>query len=98
MTDLKVWMRAGDQDDYHPFDSPEEAAQDLENLLAFGPRPTTVNRYYGPALVGIEIDETGLQGDNGVSLYWGDDDAQLFAPLSDSELEAFARTLNLKVV
>jgi len=83
-------MRVGDQDDYHDFDSPEIAAEDLAQYI--GVYANTVRRYVGPGLVGVEVGDW-LVGDNAVSLFWGDGDAQLEAELSDQELEAFDSTL-----
>ena len=93
MRDLKVWMRVGDQDDYHDFDSVDEAAEDMAGLLEYVPVPTLVRRYVGNALVGVEIPEAGLLDYNSVSLYWGDDDAQLEDALADCEIEGFQNVL-----
>lgn len=101
MIDLLIWIRVGDQDDYHSFKSPEEAAYHLHEYLHWpgheddGPCQCDheIERYIGPALRGVALPGTPYTGDNGVSLYWGDKDAQLQASLTDAELEAFARTL-----
>jgi len=101
MKDLKVWTRVGDQDDYHDFDSPEEAAESVHDYLHWpgfaddGPCQCEhpVERYQGPALHGVAFPGTPYIGDNGVSLFWGDDDAQFDCELSDMELEAFTNTL-----
>ncbi len=98
MRDLKLWMRVGDQDDYNDYDSIDEAADDLHEALhipsdepddCFG---HTVKRYSGLALNGLTVGE--FRGDNGVSFYWGDDDAQLEAEISDHELETVQRLLS----
>lgn len=92
---MKVWMRAGDQDDYHLFDSVEEAAEDLHAILHAGMDEECigheVNRYRGSALTGIECE--GMSGYNGISLFWGDDEAQIDRPLSDDEVNVFAGVL-----
>jgi len=101
MKDLKVWVRVGDQDDYRPFESPEIAAADIHEYLHWpdfeddGPCGCKhgVTRYNGPALHGVEFPGTPYIGNNGVSLYWGDDDAQFECELSDMDLEAFCNTL-----
>ena len=102
MRDLKVWVRVGDQDDYHSFDSPEQAAEHVHEYLHWpgfeddGPCQGTheVIRYVGPGLYGVVFPGTCYQGDNGISLYWGDDDAQLDCELTDFELVAFRNTLS----
>ena len=89
---MKLWVRVGDQDDYNPFDSIEEAAEHVhwylhlpcENLFDEDAEHD-VTHYKGPALVGIEVEE--YSGDNGVSFYWGDDDAQKDRDITDHELD-----------
>lgn len=96
MKDLKVWMRVGDQDDYHDFDSPEGAAYDLHDLLHSDEgqcRGHIVMRHESSMLYGVNIVGEGYEGQNAVSLYWGDDDAQFAAELSDLELDAFRNVL-----
>ena len=84
MRDLKVWMRVGDCDDYHDFDSLDEAVEDLlESLDGF----YSIRRSPHSGISGIEILGTSLVGENAVSLYWGDDDAQLVSALSDFDIE-----------
>lgn len=98
MRDLQLWIRVGDQGDYHSFDSVDEAAEFLHEHLhnhdddeCIGHE---VNRYQGPGLVGIEIEE--FLGDNGVSFYWGEEDAGRYCSISDDELEIVRRSLNEK--
>jgi hypothetical protein len=101
MKDLKVWVRVGDQDDYHPFDSPELAAEYVHEYLhgpdqeldGTGQCRHQVERYQGPGLRGVELPDTPFTGYNGVSLFWGDEDAQLEGELSDMELFAFGNSL-----
>ena len=102
MRDLKVWARVGDQDDYHSFDSPDSAAAHVHEYLhapdkfpdppGAGACDHDVTRYTGPALTGVEVEE--FSGDNGISLYWGDDDAQKECELTDLELSAFTNCLS----
>ncbi len=97
MRDLKLWMRVGDQDDYYDYDSIDEATVELHEALhePFGEPECpghNVTRYIGPALHGLNVTE--YRGDNGVSFYWGDDDAQLEAEISDHELETVQRLLS----
>ena len=100
---LKVWIRVGDQDDYHDFDSVAEAADEIhEELHSFDRCPDPVHgctghkvdRYVGPALHGIVVARIGLEGDNGISFYWGNDDGQFEAEISYHELEVIQRTLS----
>lgn len=100
MKDCKVWQRIGDPDDYTPYDSLDEAVEELHYMLHVttedpwepgdGPCPTGGHEIerYSVGGSGISIPIAGLD----VSLYWGDDDAQKVAALSDSELE-YVRTL-----
>ncbi|KKM78771.1 hypothetical protein LCGC14_1356750 [marine sediment metagenome] len=102
MRDLKVWMRVGDQDDYHDYASIDEAAEELHEALHYPERLPTpcshdVERYTGPGLIGLVFPGTTLQGDNGVSFYWGDDDAQFEAEISDHELEVVQRLLSSSI-
>ena len=93
MKDLRIWMRVGDQGEYESFDSLDEAVEELHSYLDMDDQCIghDVNRYTGPALVGIEVGQ--FQGDNGVSLYWGDDDAQLVTPIDALELSIVERKL-----
>lgn len=103
MRDLKVWIRVGDQDDYHDFDSVDDAAKAIHEYLHWpgfgddgpcvGQCGRRVERYYGPGLRGIVINGTPYQGNNGISLFWGDDDAEFEAELTDRELEGFTAVL-----
>lgn len=83
MPNLRLWMRIGDAGEYESFDTVGEAAEELHAHL--DPYDDCaghyVTRYAGPALVGVEVD--WLAGDDAVSFYWGDDDAQLVSPIED---------------
>ena len=98
--DDHVWLRIGDQDDYRAFDSLADAAEELHYILHLGKyeypdkcEGHTVTRYFGPALRGIEVDDY-YQGDNGISLYIGNDDAQYERELCAEELTAFLHFLD----
>lgn len=104
MSERKVWVRVGDQDEYHPFDSPQHAAEHVHAYFhdpeydeaSCGPRDEHVHaitRYRGPALIGVEVGDSVFTGENGISLYWGDGDAHLAYQLSDAELAAFTSTI-----
>ena len=96
MKDLRVWLRIGDQDDYRSFDSVDDAASTMREYLGCTINDEMViRRYVGHMLIGIEIPDAGYVQENGISLFWGDDDAQFEASLSDWELEVFIRTLHV---
>mgnify|MGYP003149912856 CR=1 FL=1 len=95
MRDLYVWMRVGDQGDYESFNSVDEAGYDLAQYLDPDACYHDVRRYKGPALTGIEVG--CYVGYDAVSLYWGDDDAQLEAELNHQELACLAATLHCEM-
>jgi len=80
MKNAKVWMRMGDNDDYNSFDSPYDAGIQLGSILNCNGQVTE-----SPTLkyrsLGVEAE--GFCGDNYISLFWGNDDAQ---PVNESEL------------
>ena len=100
-----VWVRVGDADNYQQFDTPAEAGQHVaERLTAHGDydpdggiKSGDVARYYGRALMGVVIHATPFVGNNGVSLFWGDADAQIDRGLTDAEIAAFADALEAAV-
>ncbi len=104
MRDLRLWVRIGDQDNYHDFDSVDEAIGHVADCLHSGldsEEEETVcveehqlGRYVGPGLYGIVLLGTEYQGDNGVSFFWGDDNAQFKAEISDQELETARRLVS----
>ena len=73
MKDAKVWIRLGDNGDYEPFDTPYDAG-DRVGMFTSDREPRYISK-------GIYLE--GFEGDNYISLYWGDDDAQ---PVTDAEL------------
>lgn len=94
-----VWVRVGDQDDYHSYDSILDAGEGIaEGLGDYEPgQPsymqsniTLVERYIGPVLKGVNLFGTPFVSDNGVSVFWGDLDAQLVRELTDEEIEELA--------
>jgi len=87
----KVWLRLGDAGEYEPFDTPEEAASDIAVVFRTD-RPLNIVRARHTGVEGIDIVGSAYEGENAVSLYWGDDDANLIAPLNHWELCNFART------
>ena len=100
-----VWVRVGDADAYHQFDTPAEAGQHVAEILTAhgdydpdgGIESEDVARYYGRALMGVVIHATPFVGNNGVSLFWGDADAQRDRGLTDAEIATFADALEAAV-
>ena len=72
----RLWIRLGDNDDYHDYDSIDDVKEILDECDCL-----PVKRYcqYG-------ITARHFQGRNYISLFWGDDDAQPFNELTDNEL------------
>jgi hypothetical protein len=59
----RVWVRVGDRDDYHGFDTIDEAAREMAAGGVAGPLSARE--------LGVEAD--GFRGQNHVSLFWGRD-------------------------
>lgn len=70
----KLWVRCGEQDDYHPFDSVQEAANYIASCEEIGGF-TRCNEY------GIE--GAHYKGFNYISIFWGDKEAQPIRQLED---------------
>lgn len=73
----RLWLRLGDGDDYHDFDSIEEVKEVLDECDCL---PVKRHCQYG---VNGNRHYKGL---NYISLYWGDDDAQPLSSITDDEL------------
>lgn len=83
----KVWMRMGDNDDYHDFDGPFSAGSELGSYLSeVGTEKFKAGdiRWRGK---GLEID--GFTNYNYISLFWGDEDAQDSQELSKADKTQF---------
>lgn len=65
MKDSKVWVRVGNGDDYHDFKTPYEAGNYIGQF--------TADRKPRHNDLGVSLD--GFEGQNYISLFWGDDDA-----------------------
>lgn len=88
-SDMKIWMRMGDNDDYHDFDNSYEAGYEVGSYL-------DTAGYKASDVKNIRWQEHGLQvggftGMNYISLFWGDDDAQDAKPLSKADKGEFVR-------
>ena len=86
----KVWMRVGDNDDYHDFDSMFSAGSELGGLLDTA-SPNGLTKM--PVIRkshrhGIDV-EPSLVNYNYVSLFWGDDDAQPLKETTKADIADF---------
>jgi hypothetical protein len=81
---MTIWVRAGDGDDYHGFDGFHEAAEYLAEMGAGAPL-VGCNRY------GVTSPE--YRGNNYISLFCGDDEAQPIRPLTTDEHTELNRLL-----
>lgn len=84
--DLKVWTRFGDTSDYGAHDTPYKAGYELGNILNPDGSYTKEKPELQYRSMGVELE--GFIGNNYVSLYWGDYDAQ---PVGDADLNASDR-------
>lgn len=71
-----IWVRLGDADNYNRFDDVAEAA---EHMSLFGIRHVHRSQKYG-------VEAEGLSGQNYISLFYGDDDAQPTRELSGRDV------------
>ncbi len=82
-----VWLRLGDVAEYEKFDSPGEAGQAVgERLAIHSEKQQTLSYRYRAAGVVIEPYFTG---NNYISLYWGDEEAQWVTDLTSKEKRKF---------
>jgi class 3 adenylate cyclase len=71
------WIRVGDADDYHEFDDLAEVA---DVLTEYGvAQVEALNRY------GVACDQ--FSGQNYISLFWGDSEAQPLCDLTAGDVE-----------
>lgn len=80
----KLWLRAGDWGDYNNIDTFQEVAETL-GPLGVG----TIWRYVRYGVAG-----DGFAGQNYISLYWGDDNADPIRELTDVEIKEVNRELD----
>jgi hypothetical protein len=83
-----VWMRVGDEDSYHSFDTVEDAAQYLGEF--YGTQQITRKHQSG-------VTTAGFEGNNYISLYWGTDpkdgSAEMSRALTEEEISQFNLSL-----
>lgn len=80
-----VWIRLGDVADYEKFDSPRSAGIDVGERIGIG-KPEPLAFHYRAAGVAIP---PAFVGDNYISLFWGDEDAQWIRDLTNIENRHF---------
>jgi hypothetical protein len=85
MPSTTLWVRAGDSDNYNAFDGFQEVADYLAEMGATD-RLERCNEY------GVTSPE--YRGNNYISLFWGDDDAQPSRPLTIGEHDEINRLLH----
>ena len=85
MPNAKLWVRAGDSDNYNDFDGLQEVADYLAEMGATGPLELC-NEY------GVSSPE--YRGNNYISLFWGDDEAQPIRSLTIDEHNEVNRLLS----
>jgi hypothetical protein len=85
MKDQWVWVRVGDVDEYHKFDSVEEADDEIRGNFRLPPAPQDCTFHRDGCGLNILPD---LKENNYVSLYWGDTNAQSAHALSLLEQRA----------
>ena len=85
MPSVKLWVRAGDADNYNDFDGLQEVADYLAEMGAHDPLERC-NEY------GVTSPE--YRGQNYISLFWGDDDAQPIRSLTIDEQNEVNRLLH----
>jgi hypothetical protein len=82
----RVWVRLGDGDEYHSFDGPFEAGEHVGQF--------TRDRH--PVFQSKGVTLGGFEGQNYISLYWGNQRSEPLAraDLSPQERQEFLRGLN----
>lgn len=78
-----LWIRLGDSGDYQRLDSVYEAAQEFAEHRIFGPLHRSQ----------YSIEVSGMEGDNRISCFWGDAEAQPTRDLSSEEFKELKRSL-----
>ena len=85
MTAERVWIRLGDLAEYEAFDTPYDAGFEVRQRL-----PERVLPSYFYRAAGVSIPPNFI-GNNYISLFWGDKDAQWIRDLSEEEKRDFER-------
>lgn len=80
----KLWVRCGDQDDYHKYTRLTSAVRYLHSMGASAPFERCIQ--YG-------VSSPQFRFQNYISLFWGDKDAQPVAEITEAELVELNRLL-----
>jgi len=80
---MKVWIRIGDLDEYHDFDTPYDAGLEVGQRIG---KPEPLAFHYRAAGVSIP---PNFVVNNYISLFWGDKDAQWTRDLTNAEKRQF---------
>ena len=83
---MHYWMRVGDQGDYAPYDDLDAVIADL-NEWRVGEVTGWVN-----GGIGVGLETTECYGYDFISLFWGDNQANLIRPLDAEERAAMSKT------
>ena len=83
----KVWMRMGDNAEYEPHDSMFEAGSELGGYFDSTSGLTKMPAVSKHGDYGVSVDP--FTGDNYISLFWGDDDAQPVKKLAQADIADF---------
>jgi len=84
---MKVWMRMGDTDDYHDFDSMFEAGSELGGYFDSTSGLTRIPAVSKHGDYGVSVEP--FTGDNYISLFQGDNDAQPVKKLTQADIADF---------
>ncbi len=85
MTAERVWIRLGDLAEYEAFDTPYDAGFNVGERIGVG-KPEPLAFHYRAA--GVSIPPIFV-GNNYISLFWGDEDAQWVRDLTNIEKRQF---------
>ena len=83
----KVWMRMGDNAEYEPHDSMFDAGSELGGYFDSTSGLTKMPAVSKHGYYGVSVDP--FTGDNYISLFWGDDDAQPVKKLTQADIADF---------
>jgi len=84
-----VWMRMGDNDNYRYFDSMFDAGEELGTLFDVKDYPTPPEVQTMASGTGVVVAD--FNGSNYLSLFYGDDDAQITKHFTKLDLADFKR-------
>lgn len=84
----KLWVRLGDQGDYEEF-------EDLQDLVEYLRNYSDVAKVQSWVDGGLGFTADGYTGHNYISLFWGDNDAQLIRELNPQEKKKIEKLLKI---